>query len=86
MGAPGPAPAGIRQHFRSCFSLSWCPWGSPRGRAVPSHSWGQCLVLLSRLSPQDGAGDLVTADDSGTLCLWSTGEEFTLLGQIPGSG
>ncbi|KAI1238070.1 WD repeat-containing protein 54, partial [Lamprotornis superbus] len=34
----------------------------------------------------DGAGDLVTADDSGTLCLWSTGEEFTLLGQIPGSG
>ncbi|XP_017597874.1 PREDICTED: WD repeat-containing protein 54, partial [Corvus brachyrhynchos] len=34
----------------------------------------------------DGAGDLVTADDSGTLCLWSTGEEFTLLGKIPGSG
>lgn len=41
---------------------------------------------LSRLSPQDRAGDLVTADDSGTLCLWSTGEEFTLLGKIPGSG
>ncbi|XP_064275203.1 WD repeat-containing protein 54 isoform X2 [Passer domesticus] len=34
----------------------------------------------------DGAGDLVTADDSGTLCLWSSGEEFTLLGKIPGSG
>ncbi|NWS13919.1 WDR54 protein, partial [Pachyramphus minor] len=34
----------------------------------------------------EGAGDLVTADDSGTLCLWSTGEEFTLLGKIPGSG
>ncbi|NXN05025.1 WDR54 protein, partial [Sylvia borin] len=34
----------------------------------------------------DGAGDLVTADDSGALCLWSTGEEFTLLGKIPGSG
>ncbi|RMC14602.1 hypothetical protein DUI87_09700 [Hirundo rustica rustica] len=34
----------------------------------------------------DGAGDLVTADDSGTLCLWSSGEEFTLLGVIPGSG
>uniref|UniRef100_A0A8C5X755 WD repeat-containing protein 54 beta-propeller domain-containing protein n=1 Tax=Malurus cyaneus samueli TaxID=2593467 RepID=A0A8C5X755_9PASS len=35
---------------------------------------------------QEGAGDLVTADDSGTLCLWSSGEEFTLLGKIPGSG
>ncbi|XP_064509754.1 WD repeat-containing protein 54 isoform X2 [Pseudopipra pipra] len=34
----------------------------------------------------EAAGDLVTADDSGTLCLWSTGEEFTLLGRIPGSG
>ncbi|XP_027765455.1 WD repeat-containing protein 54 [Empidonax traillii] len=34
----------------------------------------------------EGAGDLVTADDSGTLCLWGTGEEFTLLGKIPGSG
>lgn len=34
----------------------------------------------------DGAGDLVTADDCGTLCLWSSGEEFTLLGKIPGSG
>ncbi|NWZ17578.1 WDR54 protein, partial [Agelaius phoeniceus] len=34
----------------------------------------------------DGAGDMVTADDSGTLCLWSSGEEFTLLGKIPGSG
>ncbi|NWZ97564.1 WDR54 protein, partial [Nesospiza acunhae] len=34
----------------------------------------------------DGAGDLVTADDCGTLCLWSSREEFTLLGKIPGSG
>ncbi|NXP25784.1 WDR54 protein, partial [Scytalopus superciliaris] len=34
----------------------------------------------------DGAGDLVTADDSGTLCLWRAGEEFTLLRKIPGSG
>ncbi|NXW10293.1 WDR54 protein, partial [Fregetta grallaria] len=34
----------------------------------------------------DGAGDLVTADDAGTLCVWSTGEEFTLLSKIPASG
>ncbi|NXE30743.1 WDR54 protein, partial [Ardeotis kori] len=34
----------------------------------------------------DGAGDLVTADDAGTLCIWSTGEEFTLLGKIPAFG
>uniref|UniRef100_A0A8B9EFF9 Elongator complex protein 2 n=1 Tax=Anser cygnoides TaxID=8845 RepID=A0A8B9EFF9_ANSCY len=30
-----------------------------------------------------GAGDLVTADDAGTLCIWSSGEEFTLLNKIP---
>ncbi|NXS39821.1 WDR54 protein, partial [Balaeniceps rex] len=34
----------------------------------------------------DGAGDLVTADDAGTLCVWSTGEEFALLGKIPACG
>ncbi|KAF1469424.1 WD repeat-containing protein 54, partial [Eudyptes chrysocome] len=34
----------------------------------------------------DGAGDLVTADDAGTLCVWSAGEEFTLLGKIPAFG
>ncbi|NXD18121.1 WDR54 protein, partial [Nothocercus nigrocapillus] len=34
----------------------------------------------------DGAGDLVTADDSGTLCIWSSGEEFTLLHKIPALG
>ncbi|KAM6076768.1 WD repeat-containing protein 54 isoform 2-T3 [Chlamydotis macqueenii] len=34
----------------------------------------------------DGAGDLVTADDAGALCVWSTGEEFTLLSKIPAFG
>ncbi|PKU46789.1 wd repeat-containing protein 54 [Limosa lapponica baueri] len=34
----------------------------------------------------DGAGDLVTADDNGTLCVWSTGEEFTLVSKIPAFG
>ncbi|XP_068005452.1 WD repeat-containing protein 54 [Melanerpes formicivorus] len=29
-----------------------------------------------------GAGDVVTADDAGTLCVWSSGEEFTLLSKI----
>ncbi|NXJ86840.1 WDR54 protein, partial [Trogon melanurus] len=36
--------------------------------------------------PPDGAGDVVTADDMGTLCVWSSGEEFTLRGKIPASG
>uniref|UniRef100_U3K2K9 WD repeat-containing protein 54 beta-propeller domain-containing protein n=1 Tax=Ficedula albicollis TaxID=59894 RepID=U3K2K9_FICAL len=75
-----PRSGRVPQHCRSCLSLSWCPWGT--AGAIPELG----TVLLSHLSPQDGAGDLVTADDSGTLCLWSTGEEFTLLGQIPGSG
>lgn len=50
-----------------------CCW-LPRGTADP--------LLL----PQDGAGDLVTADDGGTLCVWSSGEEFSLLNRIPAFG
>lgn len=34
----------------------------------------------------DGAGDLVTADDAGMLCVWSSGEEFSLLNRIPAFG
>ncbi|XP_052523177.1 WD repeat-containing protein 54 [Tympanuchus pallidicinctus] len=34
----------------------------------------------------DGAGDLVTADDAGALCVWSSGEEFSLLNRIPAFG
>uniref|UniRef100_A0A8C6YJB1 WD repeat domain 54 n=1 Tax=Nothoprocta perdicaria TaxID=30464 RepID=A0A8C6YJB1_NOTPE len=32
----------------------------------------------------DGAGDLVSADDSGALCVWSSGEEFALQRGGPG--
>ncbi|OXB52973.1 hypothetical protein ASZ78_015153 [Callipepla squamata] len=34
----------------------------------------------------DGAGDLVTADDAGTLCVWGSAEDFALLTRIPGFG
>ncbi|KFP03160.1 WD repeat-containing protein 54 [Calypte anna] len=34
----------------------------------------------------EGAGDLVTADDAGSLCVWSSGEEFELLCKIPALG
>ncbi|NXY84333.1 WDR54 protein, partial [Alcedo cyanopectus] len=34
----------------------------------------------------DGAGDVVTADDAGALCVWRAGEEFALLGKIPALG
>ncbi|XP_030306377.1 WD repeat-containing protein 54 isoform X1 [Calypte anna] len=34
----------------------------------------------------EGAGDLVTADDAGSLCVWSSGEEFALLCKIPALG
>ncbi|XP_074721432.1 WD repeat-containing protein 54 isoform X5 [Strix uralensis] len=49
------------------------------------------LVLVFDIPPKgtnvtDGAGDLVSADDAGTLCVWSTGEEFTLLSKIPAFG
>uniref|UniRef100_A0A8C5P317 WD repeat domain 54 n=1 Tax=Jaculus jaculus TaxID=51337 RepID=A0A8C5P317_JACJA len=35
---------------------------------------------------QDIVADLVTADDSGLLCVWQLGSEFTLLTCIPGFG
>ncbi|XP_053921714.1 WD repeat-containing protein 54 [Cuculus canorus] len=34
----------------------------------------------------DDAGDLVSADDGGAVCTWSSGEPFTPLGKIPGFG
>ncbi|KFO92880.1 WD repeat-containing protein 54, partial [Buceros rhinoceros silvestris] len=34
----------------------------------------------------DGAGDMVTADDAGMLCIWAAGEEFILLSKIPAFG
>ncbi|NWR62360.1 WDR54 protein, partial [Bucorvus abyssinicus] len=34
----------------------------------------------------DGAGDVVTADDAGMLCIWGAGEEFALLSKIPACG
>ncbi|XP_004437211.1 PREDICTED: WD repeat-containing protein 54 isoform X1 [Ceratotherium simum simum] len=35
---------------------------------------------------QDCMADVVTADDSGLLCVWRSGPEFKLLTQIPGFG
>ncbi|XP_057597916.1 WD repeat-containing protein 54 isoform X2 [Hippopotamus amphibius kiboko] len=40
----------------------------------------------SCLSPQDCVADMVTADDSGLLCVWRSGPEFKLLTRIPGFG
>lgn len=35
---------------------------------------------------QDCVADMVTADDSGLLCVWRSGPEFKLLTRIPGFG
>ncbi|XP_061408949.1 WD repeat-containing protein 54 isoform X2 [Lethenteron reissneri] len=35
---------------------------------------------------KDCVPDLVTADDSGVLCVWKSGEEFTLLYKLPAYG
>ncbi|KAM6221656.1 WD repeat-containing protein 54 [Rhynchocyon petersi] len=35
---------------------------------------------------EDRAADLVTADDSGLLCVWQSGPEFKLVTSIPGFG
>uniref|UniRef100_W5MCM7 WD repeat domain 54 n=2 Tax=Lepisosteus oculatus TaxID=7918 RepID=W5MCM7_LEPOC len=35
---------------------------------------------------EDGVADLVTADDSGLLCVWKSGEDFSLVNKIPAYG
>lgn len=35
---------------------------------------------------QDCVADMVTADDSGLLCVWQSGPEFKLMTRIPGFG
>ncbi|RLV76327.1 hypothetical protein DV515_00017092 [Chloebia gouldiae] len=73
---------------------AWCELPSRVLLVLTSQRGVQPIPCSPEASPRpaaassawDGAGDLVTADDSGTLCLWSSGEEFTLLGKIPGSG
>lgn len=34
--------------------------------------------------PQECIADMVSADDSGNLCVWKSGEDFQLLNKIPG--
>ncbi|XP_053110568.1 WD repeat-containing protein 54 isoform X2 [Hemicordylus capensis] len=36
--------------------------------------------------PPEGIADLVTADDSGVLCVWRSGEEFKWIAKIPATG
>ncbi|ERE66251.1 WD repeat-containing protein 54 [Cricetulus griseus] len=43
-------------------------------------------IATERAQGQDGVADMVTADDSGVLCVWRSGTVFTLLTRIPGFG
>ncbi|XP_010629862.1 WD repeat-containing protein 54 isoform X3 [Fukomys damarensis] len=43
-------------------------------------------IAAEPVQGQDGMADMVTADDSGSLCVWRSGPEFTLLTRIPGFG
>ncbi|NXG64499.1 WDR54 protein, partial [Hemiprocne comata] len=47
--------------------------------ALERHQHPVTDIAAERGRAPDGAGDLVTADDAGTLCVWSSGEEFVLL-------
>uniref|UniRef100_A0A8C0J3D8 WD repeat domain 54 n=1 Tax=Chelonoidis abingdonii TaxID=106734 RepID=A0A8C0J3D8_CHEAB len=41
---------------------------------------------ITDITSEDGAADLVTADDSGALCVWKAKEEFSLLTRISAFG
>lgn len=57
--------------------------GGPKRRSSKG-VWGG--LMLPFLLLQEGAPDMVTADDSGTLCVWQSGEEFKRVARIPTSG
>uniref|UniRef100_A0A674JVM4 WD repeat-containing protein 54 beta-propeller domain-containing protein n=1 Tax=Terrapene triunguis TaxID=2587831 RepID=A0A674JVM4_9SAUR len=41
---------------------------------------------ITDIASEDGAADLVTADDSGALCVWRSKDEFSLLTKISAFG
>ncbi|KAI5145790.1 WD repeat-containing protein 54 [Manis pentadactyla] len=43
-------------------------------------------IAMEPAQGQDCMADMVTADDSGLLCVWRSGPEFKLLTRIPGFG
>ncbi|XP_075413031.1 WD repeat-containing protein 54 [Tenrec ecaudatus] len=43
-------------------------------------------IATEAAEAQDCVADMVTADDSGLLCVWRSGPEFKLLTSIPGFG
>ncbi|KAF6107099.1 WD repeat domain 54 [Phyllostomus discolor] len=43
-------------------------------------------IASEHAQEQDCIADMVTADDSGLLCVWRSGPEFKLLTRIPGFG
>lgn len=46
--------------------------------------WLKCFNIKLASFFQEGIADLVSADDSGLLCVWKSGEDFQLLNKIPG--
>lgn len=70
------------QHVCVCLSGQEAALRQAFGRAkrlLPAAGFLLLLVL------QEGAADLVTADDSGALCVWRSGETFKLITKIPAS-
>uniref|UniRef100_A0A672TVM9 WD repeat domain 54 n=1 Tax=Strigops habroptila TaxID=2489341 RepID=A0A672TVM9_STRHB len=47
---------------------------------------GAAITDIAAEQGRDGAGGLVSADDAGSLCVWSTGEEFRLVSKVPACG
>ncbi|KAM5228009.1 WD repeat-containing protein 54 [Ctenodactylus gundi] len=53
---------------------------------LPGHQMPITDIATDPTQGQDSMADMVTADDSGSLCAWRSGPEFTLLNRIPGFG
>lgn len=97
--SPPPTPSGLPPLFlvifrlpggssaQPCGSPAWLsgfswPRGSHSGRPPKGHRPRTAVLSLPL---QEGAADLVTADDSGALCVWGSGETFRLITKIPAS-
>ncbi|XP_021510401.1 WD repeat-containing protein 54 isoform X1 [Meriones unguiculatus] len=53
---------------------------------LAGHQTSVTDIATEHAQGPDGVADMVTADDSGVLCVWRSGLEFTLLTRIPGFG
>ncbi|MGH0190837.1 UNVERIFIED_CONTAM: hypothetical protein FKN15_051414 [Acipenser sinensis] len=63
-----------------------CYFGGPSCAPSATSAAAGPLMLQSGPASEEYIADIVSADDSGLLCIWKAGEDFKLLNKIPAYG